>query len=181
MVNGIPDSTTSLPSPQSKTRIAVDIIFGMILPILCFVFDPMFLKTSTSFTCGGPLLGPYTGYFVYPAVTIGIVTLLFWLINGKRLQKWGAFIAGIFWFGAFLALLLGVPLVIFGFLAWIPGFVYWRSGLDAWKLAPPTARLPTRVFHALGGVVFVLGISFLIYYFLTIWLPPVIYPACPDV
>lgn len=181
MVNGIPDSNSSLPSPRSKTSIAVNIIFGIILPILCFVFDPMLLKVSANWNCGGPLLGPQTGYFIYPAVSIGIVTFSFWLINGRRFHKWGAFIAGIFWFGAFLALLLGIPLVVFGFLAWIPGFVYWRSGSDAWKLATPTAHLQTRVFHVLGGIVFVLGISLLIYYFLTVWLPPAIYPACPSV
>jgi hypothetical protein len=172
---------TSAPPTNPTRRTSIDVLFGILIPIVCFVLDSTLLKTSGNISCGGPLLGATTGYFIYPAVTIGILIFTFWLFVGKKFPQWGAFMAGIFWTGAILAFVLGIPLFIFLFVTWMTGYVYARNGLEAWKIAIPTASLPLRGLSALGGMVFVLGFSWLIYHFLVLWLPPVIYHPCPNV
>lgn len=171
----------ALPPPRTVLRRIVDITFGIVVPILCFIFDPTLLKLSPTVRCGIPILGNTARYFVYPAVTLGIVIFTVWLLVGSEFPQWGAFISGIFLTGAGLAIVLGVPFVFFGFVAWIPGFVYWRNGRETWQLAEPTAPRTQRVIHALGGVVFVLGVAGLAFFLLIYWFPPVTLPPCPDV
>ena len=165
--------------PRTSLRNTVEVIFGILVPIVCFVFDPSFLSVGL-LGCGRPTLGSTTAYFVYPAVAIGILAFSFWLSAGEKFPKLGAFLAGIFWTGSVLALWLSFPLFICGLLAWIAAFVYGRNGLDAWKLAAPTKPLLMRMLHVLAGALFVLALAWLVYYFLPPWFPPAAPPPCSD-
>ena len=127
------------------------------------------------------MLGSSTAYFVYPAVGIGILALLFWLRVGNRLPKWGAFFSGIFWTGAVMAILLGLPMVIFGFPAWLAAYVYGSNAKEAWKLAEPTTAKGGMILRTLAGVVFLFGLSWIVFFLLQALFPPVVLPSCPDV
>lgn len=159
-------------------KFIVDFFFGILWPLFILWLDPGILKSLPK-TCGGPYLGPYAAYFVYPAVFMGMALMLAWIFARDRLIPWGRYITGIFLLGVLLAGALGVPLVIFFFFAWAPIYPYLRNAVLAWKLAPPIVSLPTQIGQALlGAMVFALAILLIGLFFIG-EIPPRILPACP--
>lgn len=167
--------------PKTQMRYVFDVAFGIIVPVVCFYYDPLILKQTPPLTCGSPLLGINTAYYVYPAVGIGILTLLIWLRGGDWLPKWGAFFSGIFLTGTVTAIILGLPLVIFGFPAWLAAYVYGRNAKEAWQLAEPTANKGELILRILAGVLFLLGLTWIGFFLLKNLFPPVVVQTCPDV
>ena len=160
---------------------AMDVLFGMIVPAVCFYFDPIILKVSrpagfTPMPC--PLIGYTAAYFVYPAVGLGILSLSGWLILRHQLPQWEAFFSGIFAVGAVLAGLLSLPMGIAGFPAWATALVYGRNAMEAWNFAKPANSRWVVLLQALGGAVLLLTLAGIAYVLLQALLPPVVIQPC---
>ena len=123
-----------------------DLTFGIIMPVLCFVFDPVVFK-------GGYINdnGVYSNFqfYAYTISALEIVALCAWLFAAGRTGKRPAALAGMLLAGAAFSFLLGLailPLSIFGlliligilgFVPFLTAFVYLRNG---WRAAGAAAR-----------------------------------------
>lgn len=116
-----------------------DVAFGGIVPILCFVFDPIVLK---SWFLGPPLFPDYQ-VFAYLFSGLQIVLLGLWLLTGPGRQNLNSFMGGMLLAGAFFCLITGLVLApfsllgliyaigAFGFTPFLTGLVYLRNGVRA--------------------------------------------------
>lgn len=163
---------------RSKGNTNMDFFAGVIWPLVMLLLDPMLLKISPQASCGGPSLGWYAAYYIYPAVLMGALLLFAWLFARDRLSGYGAFLAGIFGLGSVLASALGISLTVFCFMAIGPGYIYFRNAVLAWKLAKEATSLPLRIGQAVLGIVIFLLVSWAIGSFLLQVFPPVVLPAC---
>lgn len=96
---------------QTVGQRSFDWIFGIILPVICFVCDPIVFRSQG----GGALLGSYTGF----AYSLGIVTIIATAISllfGKRLGIANAALSGIFAASGTIALLVGLAILPFSVL-----------------------------------------------------------------
>ena len=167
------DSTGSTPSfeerwllrPLKIGQIVFDFLFGIVMPILCFYFDPGIIRDD---------LSPVTSFsplrlFIYVFSGLAIPTLALWLLLGRRLNKYlSGIIGGTLLTGAIICFMIGcliLPLTlaglayIIGFLGFIPfitTYVYARNGLRA--MAQANARMPRRQLVAL----LLLGVTLII-------------------
>lgn len=151
-----------------------DGLFGIVAPILCFVFDPYFFRGSGP--CFQPPLGRFA-VFAYVAVGLGVGVLSIWLIGGQWIKRGVNMFAGIFFAGALFASLIGLALLPFslfglllmglgvlGFIPFVTAWVYWRNARRAWRIAREHAEQrparPTawRLSLAALGLILVLGI-----------------------
>jgi hypothetical protein len=127
----------------STREMVFSILFGILAPIACFIFDPIvFQRTSL----GGVLADYYL--FAYLGAGIGILTLILQLVLGKRLRMGGGVVAGILLSGAVVALLIGllifpisllgilfVGIGLLGFIPFLTSLVFFRNGLRALRQA----------------------------------------------
>ena len=137
--------------PDEPTPI-FDITFGIIAPILCLLFDPFLFKGDFLQGCRSriddiPITSQYFAIFAYTLVGLGILTLVIWLVFGRRAGHAAAFFAGVFFTGAESALALGIAMVplslvglmigigIFGFTPLLTALVYLRNAVHAWRMA----------------------------------------------
>lgn len=100
-------------------QVVFDITLGIIMPILCLIFDPVVFRNQAALDHG--FHKPFE-VFGYTSIALGIVALSLWLLLSSYLNKASAFLAGIFFYGAFFALLLGIvilPLSVIGLLGLI--------------------------------------------------------------
>ncbi|MDT7604028.1 MAG: hypothetical protein QOF61_2025 [Acidobacteriota bacterium] len=116
-----------------------DVVFGVILPVLCFIFDPVVFRGGLH---DAPLLGRYR-LFAYGVSALGIVALVLWLAAGDRVREWGGMLGGVLLAGALFSFVVGVLIspysllgliILIGALGFIPfftAFVYLRSGVRA--------------------------------------------------
>jgi hypothetical protein len=123
----------------SGPQIIYDVLFGMVGPILCFVFDPIVFRGGMA---GGALFPSYQIY-VYLFSGLQIVLLGWWLLSGAGYRSLndgfgGALICGgIFCLGAGLVLLpfsllgLAFGVGLFGFTPFLTAFVYLQNGARA--------------------------------------------------
>jgi hypothetical protein len=117
-----------------------DWTFGLILPALCFYFDPFVFRG----TGGGALLASYQ-LPVYFVSGLAIMSLVTWMLWGPRLGPLNALFAGLFALTGMVALLIGVVLLPFsffgmfyliGFLGYTPlltSFVLLRNAVRAYR------------------------------------------------
>jgi len=89
-----------------------DWIFGVILPVICFVFDPLVFKGR--FVGRSALFANYRP-FAYVLCFACITALAAWLIFGEKLRWLNGFLAGLFFLGGAIALLVGIILFPFSF------------------------------------------------------------------
>ena len=125
------------------SQLIFDVTVGMILPVLCLVFDPIVFRGNLA---GEPLLGGYR-LLAYGLIAIEIVALGAWLATGKRAGEWCGVIGGVMFAGAFfsagiglllfplsvLGLMFGIGLL--GFTPLVTGFIYWRNARRAFAAA----------------------------------------------
>lgn len=135
-----------------------DIVFGILMPVLCFYFDPGIIR--------GQLLTPLrsVSIFVYgfSGLAIGVLTL--WLVLGDRGPSWSAGFSGVLLAGAVLSFSIGIVilpmtligiLIVIGLLGFVPfvtGFVYLRNSLRAIKCARTPAGRPRVAVIALSAI-----------------------------
>ena len=161
--------TRQFSSTITTQQLSYDVIFGIVMPILCFIFDPA-IFTNDGF---GLAIFPLAQYkwFVYLFSALSIFSLAVWLLAYRAAKSAGGivagFIAGILLAGAACSFVIGcaiLPLTLFGlmFLIGVLGltpfftaFVYLRNGVRALKLAEPNARHPKLVGSLLSGVLIV--------------------------
>lgn len=123
-----------------------DWIFGVILPVICVVADPMVFKGAMS--SRGALLGEYKP-FAYTLSFVSIILMMLFLLFGRKLRWFNGVLAGLFLVGSSVCLIVGVLLLPFsllglifligalGFTPLFSGFVYLRNSIRAIDLAEP--------------------------------------------
>jgi len=129
----------------TKAQKRFDWIFGVVLPVVCFFFDPIVFKASGF---GRAFLGTYKP-FAYILSFVSVMAMMAWLIWGAKLKWLGGALAGLFLVGGTVSLVVGVvllPYSVFGLiiaigaLGFTPLFtslVYLRNSLRAYESARP--------------------------------------------
>ncbi len=119
-----------------------DWVFGVILPVVCFVFDPIVFK-------GGAAEFGEIKPFAYILSFVLVMAMSAWLIWGEKLKWLNAFLAGLFLVGGIISLGIGIILLplslvglifIIGILGFTPLFtsiIYLRCAFRAYQTAKP--------------------------------------------
>lgn len=121
-----------------------DVAFGLVLPVLCFVFDPVVFK---GWLFGGPAFYRSFQLYAYTVSAMELVALAAWLFRFGAGSGPHAALGGMLLAGGVFSLALGVlmlPLSLFGLLFFFVGafgftpfftaVVYLRNG---WRAADP--------------------------------------------
>jgi hypothetical protein len=124
-------------------QVIFDITIGMVLPILCLMFDPLVFRSGIS---GRPLAGRFQ-LFAYGFIAIEIIALAVWLCVGSRAGEWRGVLAGIMLAGAIFSVGIGICLLPFsliglvvligalGFTPFLTAFIYLRNARRALRAA----------------------------------------------
>lgn len=146
--------------PQATTKQTVfDVLLGVVLPVLCFIFDPIVFRGNMM---GRPLFGQLQ-LLAYSVAFIEIATLIIWLVWRKRLGAHATAVGGFLLTGALISFIIGLAILpfsilgilvvigILGFTPFLTAFVFWRNGRRAINLYPVgTSRGRKLVAFALG-------------------------------
>jgi len=139
-----------VPTPAQNT---FDSIFGVILPVLCFMADPVVLK-------GTMLTPPMYGKFqlvVYVISTVEMGAFLVWRTFPKQVCGFASIFAGVFFAGAVFSGVIGLailPMTLFallfmigilGFIPFLTAFVYLRTGARAFRVSLHDPRASRRL------------------------------------
>jgi len=129
----------------TNTQKGFDWAFGVVLPLICMMADPIVFK-GHGLAHGSPVLGSAKP-FAYLLSFISIFIMVGWLLLGNRLKSSGALVAGTFFAGSAISFVVGVVLLplsligmfmLIGFLGFTPlfsAFVYLRNGFRAYRSA----------------------------------------------
>lgn len=151
-------------TPQLK----FDVAFGVVLPVLCFVFDPAVFKGGFAGSALIPELAQYK-ILVYLFSGLSIVTLSLWLVMGSRIGWPGGVVAGVLLSGSLCSLLIGLlilPLTLFGlllligvlgFIPFVTSFVYLRNSVRASNRAKVSSGRPRLAASLLLGAALAVG------------------------
>lgn len=145
----------------------LDLVGGIVLPILCVVLDPIVFKTSTILPgIGAPLLQEYV-VFAYAEMLLCMSAFLYWLWSPQTASP---FLAGLFGSGALFSFCLGLFLLPFSLLGllvllgilglspFLSGFVFFRACLRVVKNCLSVLK-PTKVaLYASVGLLFALAL-----------------------
>jgi hypothetical protein len=141
-----------------------DVIFGIIAPTLCLIFDPIVFRR---------VYGSYLNniqIFAYISIGFGIITLTIWLSMKRIPVPLVGIISGMFFAGAFLALALGIAMLplsllglllivgIFGFTPFLTAFVFLRNAVRSFRKVQSRMNKGLLVGTMLFGIAFVIGI-----------------------
>jgi hypothetical protein len=155
-----PTPVVSPPPPLDSARVATDLVFGVLAPLACLVFDPIVFRSGL----GGPVVGNYA-VVGYSAIALGLVALPVWLFRGRP----AAFLAGLLAGGAVFALCLGLTLLplsflglamcigVLGFTPFLTAWVFARNSRDAFRTATTSASAPSVPALAFLGFVIACG------------------------
>jgi hypothetical protein len=133
-------------APTTKQKV-FDWSCGVVLPVICVAADPIVFK-GLSGTTEGPILGAFKS-FAYLLSFISIMSMMAWLIWREKLGGMNAALSGLFAFGSFVSLGVGIVLLPFsivglilligvlGFTPLFSGFVYLRNSFRAFQQAAP--------------------------------------------
>ena len=129
---------------SSRSQIVFDVIFGILMPLFCYYFDPGIIRGSLR-TLRGPLQ-PFSGlsFLIYGFSGLAILSLIFWIaLSSQRKPLVRAGLGGVLLAGATVSFSIGViilPLTVLGllfvigvlgFVPFVTGFVYLRNGVRA--------------------------------------------------
>lgn len=145
----------------TKAQRKFDWLFGVIMPVICFTFDPIV------FTGGfrDKVLADYHA-FAYTLSFVSVMAMAAWLIWGAKLKWLNAFLAGLFVVGSTVALSIGVyifPLsllglvVLIGALGFTPlltAVVFLRNSMRAYDAAKPFLEKKILVYSFLLAALF---------------------------
>jgi hypothetical protein len=153
--------------PQATGKQTVfDVLFGIVLPVLCFIFDPIVFRGN--FFGGMPLFGQLT-FLAYSIAFIEILVLAVWLCGRERLGARAIAMGGFLLTGALISLLIGILILplsligilfligILGFTPFVTAFVFWRNGRRAINLYPERVNRARKLGALMLGLIFVLG------------------------
>lgn len=143
-----------------------DMTFGLVVPIVCLVADPVVFK---SFPLFGPAILENYQLLAYVVCTVEMGFFLAWHTFGVRMNALSPLFAGVFLFGACFSLLVGLLmlpltvmalLVVIGVLGFVPffsAFVYLRNGICAMKAQANDLPLASRITTATFSGVLVIS------------------------
>jgi hypothetical protein len=145
-----------------------DWTFGVVLPVVCFAFDPIIFKGNGSF-------GGFAKPFAYLLSFTSIMAMMAWLIWGEKLKWLNGILSGLFAVGGIISLGIGIvmfPLSVIGlvFVIGILGFtplftslVFLRNASRTYRFAKPfmakRVLLGTAVLSAMFSFVIPLTIN----------------------
>lgn len=144
-----------------------DGVFGIFLPAMCFLFDPIVFRGS------GALLGNYKP-FAYALSYVSIMSLLAFMLWGEKLKWLNGFLCGLFAVAAVISGVIGFVLfpfslmglvVLIGALGFTPlftSFVFLRSAVRAFEFAKPTTERKLLFNSIALSVVFSITLPFLL-------------------
>jgi hypothetical protein len=153
-------------------QIIFDVIFGILMPLLCFYFDPGILSRESLGITRGPI-PVFSGrtFFIYAFSALAILALIVWMgLHNRATPSVRAGLGGVLLAGAVLSFAIGVvilPLTILGILfvigilgliPFFTGFVYLRNGVRASGIASPEAYRTPRVAIAVVVALIALGL-----------------------
>lgn len=158
----LPGMDTVMPTIEKYERAhwsarRFDWLFGVIMPSICFFFDPIVFNGG-SFPEEGPLLGWMKGY-AYLLSFVSVLGTMAWLIWGERLRAFNIFLSALFAVAGISSLFIGIfilpfslmgLIVLIGALGFTPFFssiVYLRNAIDAYRAAEVRME-PRTLFHA---------------------------------
>src|SRR5438034_6155151 len=95
--------------PTTRGQTVFDVLFGVVAPVMCFVFDPIVFR-SGEFDAA---LFPRYQAFAYLVSGIEILFLTIWLIWGRNFQPATLLAGGILMAGAVFSGLIGMLLLPF--------------------------------------------------------------------
>jgi hypothetical protein len=146
--------------PATTPQIILDVVFGMVGPVLCFAFDPVVFRDGFM---GRPLFQEFQ-LFAYSFSALEIAALSAWLLFGARLSRGRGFIGGVLVGGALFCLATGLVLLpfsvlglmfgigIFGFTPFVTAIVYLRNGCRATERHHDAAALSQAGALVLGFI-----------------------------
>ena len=147
-------------------QIIFDITIGMVLPVLCLVFDPIVFRASSF----GPPLAARFQLFAYSVIAVEIAALGVWLVLGKRAEEWCGVLGGMMLAGALFSAVVGLLLLpfsivgllffvgIFGFTPFLTAFIYLRNARRALTFAGAQMPRAALFFTLLLGATLSLGV-----------------------
>ena len=124
-----------------------DWLFSVILPVICFTFDPFVFR---SYGVGPILLASFAPVAI-PLSYAAVMATMIWLLMGKRLGWINTLLSGVFAICSVASLAIGVVLfpfsavgifVIIGLLGFTPllmSFSLWRNAVRAYRAAHANA------------------------------------------
>lgn len=166
-------------SKPTRMQRGFDWAFGVVMPIICFAFDPIVFNGTPH----NGILGDYTP-FAYSLALVSIVSMTAWLGWGKHFQFANAIFGGLFAVGGLVSLMVGLALlpisligliVLIGALGFTPLFtsvIYLRNSYRAFLSAEEIASPPLvrHTFFLVGLLSLV--IPYLINVNLGTWISP---------
>jgi hypothetical protein len=150
------------PIPTSRQMI-FDVIFGDLMPLFCFYFDPGVVRVLSL------QLGELS-LFIYGFSALAIITLSIWLALGHRTRSLSSGFSGVLLAGAAISFSIGVVILpltligilyvigLLGFIPFITGFVYLRNGVRAIGASGPNGSRTPRVAVAVFSAVIAVGL-----------------------
>ena len=166
-------------SVQTPGQATFDGIFGVILPVLCFVADPTVFK--------GLLLGPawlrQYQVLAYLVAVVEIGVFIVWRTFRKQLTTFSAPFAGVLFAGGLFSTAIGIVILpltliglfvlvgVLGFTPFLTAFVYFRSGVRAMKDQVNNATFEFRYLTA--------GLAGMLVIALSIWGSTYLQPLFP--
>ncbi len=136
----------------TRKQLRFDIAFGLVIPVLCFAFDPIVFRGG-AFTDDG--FYHRFSLFAYAASALEMATLACWLFLVRKFPAWSRPVGGVLAAGAFFSFAIGVailPLSIIGllfvglgalgFIPFVTAVIYLRNARRALRLN--RASVPVR-------------------------------------
>lgn len=122
-----------------------DLIFGVVLPVVCFFFDPLVFRSEMR-GLGDASLGAYKPFAYILSFSL-VMGVLAFLLFGEKLKWMNGFLSGLFFLGSAVSLAVGIFLFPFsllgmivligvlGFTPFFSAFVYARNAVRAYETA----------------------------------------------
>lgn len=145
-----------------------DWAFGVIMPLICFFFDPFIFR---SWDQSGGMLSTYKP-FAYSGSAIAIAMMVTWLLFRDRLGWFNALFAGVFFAASIPALAVGVALIpmsllglvlligVLGFTPLFTGVIFLRNGVRALRMAKSDIPRTKLAYASILGTIWALVIPF---------------------
>src|SRR5262245_34525163 len=153
----------------TRGQIIFDILFGVVAPILCFVFDPLVFRGWLA----APLFPQYQT-FAYLFSGLQIMLLCLWLVSGPASQLWNQTLGSVLLMGALFCLAIGIILTpftlmglifgigMFGFTPFWSAFVYLRNSSRAFRGNGIQPYTLDRVLISVLAFVFAVGLPLML-------------------
>lgn len=158
------------PAELPENQIVFDIFFGIVAPILCYLFDPIVFQARIFDRSPGFLHS--VRWSVCGLAVLAMVCLTVWLAFGRARPRLDALLGGGMLAGALLAFAIGVVILplavlglfyyfvgVFGFIPFVTFRVFWRNMRLAWRHARRRAGAGIAARVALLGFALVVTAS----------------------